>query len=71
LRAGAFRPADFFAAPARAVLRAVVLRPAACLAPCRAGFRVDFPAERAPPRAVLRADDLDRLLDDALRLAMS
>jgi hypothetical protein len=28
-------------------------------------------AFRAPPRAVLRTDDLDRLLDDALRLAMS
>lgn len=60
--------AVFFAPPLRAVLRAVVLRP-----PCRvaADFRVDLPAERAPPRAVLRADDLDRLLDDALRLAMS
>ena len=52
-------------------MRAADLRPPA-LAPWRAaGFRVDFPAERAPPRAVLRADDLDRLLDDALRLAMS
>jgi hypothetical protein len=58
----------FFAPPLRAVFRAVVLR-----LPCRdaADFRVDLPAERAPPRAVLRADDLDRLLDDALRLAMS
>jgi hypothetical protein len=73
---GAFFLADtvlaaVFFAPLRAVLRAalraVVLRP-----PCRdaADFRVDLPAERAPPRAVLRADDFDRLLDDALRLAM-
>jgi hypothetical protein len=36
-----------------------------------AAFRVDLVAFRAPPRAVLRTDDLDRLLDDALRLAMS
>jgi hypothetical protein len=72
LRAVTFRFDDFVVAPVRAVLRALVVRPPAFRAPCRpAGFRVDFPAERAPPRAVLRADDLDRLLDDALRLAMS
>ena len=72
LRADTVPLADFFAAPVRVVLRAAVLRPPACRELFRdAVFRVDLPAERAPPRAVLRADDLDRLLDDALRLAMS
>ena len=68
----------FLAGFGAAALRAVVFRAAALVAPLRAAdflppaaFRVDLPAFRAPPRAVLRTDDLDRLLDDALRLAMS
>jgi hypothetical protein len=73
-RAEAFRARVFFAAPfPDEVLRLPWLEPCRVvrLEAVRDDFPVDLPAFRAPPRAVLRADDLDRLLDDALRLAMS
>jgi hypothetical protein len=67
-RAGLFRAADFFAATRAGWVRLreadfdVVFRAAAFFfAPVR--------AVRAPPRAVLRADDLDRLPPAAFRLA--
>jgi hypothetical protein len=76
LRAAVFLAAVFDGAAFRAVLRAAfraVLRAVlrAALGRDAADLRVDLPAGRAPPRPVLRADDLDRLLDDALRFAMS
>jgi hypothetical protein len=64
-RAGLLRAAVFFVPPFRAPFGAAALRLRT------ADFRVDFAAFGAPPRAVLRTGDLDRLLDDALRLAMS
>ena len=74
-RAAGLRGVVFLAALVRDALRDEACRAVPLVDPCRdrdaVDVRVDLPAFRAPPRAVLRADDLDRLLDDALRLAMS